>query len=302
MGKRIVLVGVVALVACKGAGSQPPGPEATTEATSASASAPVLVPAAASPIDERFRAYEKKLPPPVGLSEGNGFTIRCRDQSYATLTRLAGCARRLAIQNDADLAAIVPWTRHDDPCIRQIAVEAILTKVDFDHNRLVASQMNDPEHFLFREITLSLRAYLDARHVAYDPKIFDGLLLDVGDRDFAPLLRGKWEQDPAPNHLNFLQLVALDAETIRVTQHKVEADPAWPDTTWTTKIKEVHVNEQHQFVVTGVWDVESNEKGWQGTKVEPSRLTYTIMPVKTGVAWIRKGEQGDWKKLRKVGA
>jgi hypothetical protein len=136
-------------------------------ATPRSASTPV----SAFPIDDLFRAWEKKLPEPATLSEENGHTIEC-NRGPATLTLLAATAEKVRLRSDADAAALVQWARHGDPCIRQIAIEAIIAAVGFDRNRLSVPDMHSPDHVLFHEIVLSLKAWLDGKHIPYDAKIF----------------------------------------------------------------------------------------------------------------------------------
>ena len=252
-----------------------------------------------SAIDALFRGYGERLPLPASLGEGNGATLSCRHHGYATYHLLAACARKVPIERDDDLLAVVPWCRDADPCIRQIALDTLVPRIGFDEDQLVVPNMHDLEHFLFHDIFLSLKRTLDAKRVAYDPGIFEGMLLDVGLDAFAPLMHGAWEEDVDPRARNFQDFVEIDASTIRVTRKETHGHPDWPDHTLTTKIKAVSINERRQFAITGAWDVESDASGYRGPKTRPAAFVYKLWPVKKGIAWFAGGTSGDWTKLHK---
>ncbi|MBK7586094.1 MAG: hypothetical protein IPI67_38655 [Myxococcales bacterium] len=121
-------------------------------------------------------------------------------------------------------------------------------------------------------------------------------MLDVKDADFAPLIRGDWEEDIGAGK-NFRTFVKLEGKKLVVTSHEMHADPNWPDHTITSETKEARVNDQKQFVVTGLWRVESNAKGYEGKKVEPSDFTYTFWPVSRDIVWFDEGRRNNWVKL-----
>jgi hypothetical protein len=262
---------------------------------------PSTPPQAMSRIDALFHGYQQQLPQAATLSESNGATLVCERHGYATYTLLAATASKVPIENDSDLPAVASWCRDDDPCIRQIALDSLIARIGFDRNQLVVPNMHDPEHFLYHDILVSLRGYLDAKHVPYDPRIFDGLLLDVGADAFGPLMHGAWEQDVDKRAYNFLDFVEIDAEYIRVTTKETHGDPEWPDHTRTTKIKEVRVNERHQFVITGAWDVVTNAAGYRGERTTPAAFVYVLWPAKKGIVWLSGGPPSYWMKLRKKG-
>jgi hypothetical protein len=283
---RTVLAIALGVVACGPARA----PEATTVTTT---KAPTP---RSTRIDDRFREYEKKLPEPETLSEGNGATLDCEHHGYATYTLLAALAEKLAIARDDELLDLVPWARSKDPCLRQIAIEAIVTRIKFDRDRLSAPGMHEPEDHVFHEIFVSLRRYLLAHSVAFDAGIFGGMMLVVGPADFA-LLKGGWDEAETKMK-NFASRVDYNGEHLLVTTHHVTPDPAWPDHTWTTKVKDVVVNERAQFVVTGEWDVESNANGYQGKKLVPSQFSYVFWPISAEIVWFDDG-RGSFTKLRR---
>ena len=261
-------------------------------------------------IDDRFRELEKKLPEPETLSEANGATLDCEHHGYATYTHLAALAEKLAIARDDELLDLVPWARSGDPCIRQIAIEAIVARIKFDRGRLSVPGMHDPEDHLFHEIFVSLRRYLLAHSVAFEAGIFGGMMLVVQPPDFA-MMKGSWDEADTKMK-NFVSRVEYDGELLLVTRHHVTPDPAWPDHTWTTKVKDIVVNDRGQFVVTGDWNVESNAKGYQGQNIyvvgapqgvpphenTPSQFTYVFWPISAEIVWFDDG-LGRFTKLRR---
>jgi hypothetical protein len=284
--RRFVPALAGAALGCRSAGTQP------AEATNAPAT-PAVPPASgasgtklrsdepAHPLDELFRGYQKKLPEPATLSEGNGATLKCPHHGYVTYTLLFATAEKLPLQSDADVARLVRWYRDGDPCIRYIALEGFLPKITHDRDRLSLPGMHEPGDYQHRDILVSVKLFLDAKRVAYDAKLFDGVIVSVTPKDFGPMLHGNWKEAITKSY-NFRHLVAIDAKSVRVTRQKTTPDPQWPDRTSTTEIQNVAVDERQQFVVSG------------------ADQTYTFMPVTSGVAWFDNGEPGDWRKLEKV--
>lgn len=271
---------------------------APTPPIPASSAAPIRFPGPPSRIDELFRSYEKKLPEPATLSEGNGASMKCERHGWATYTLLDATARKLPVQSDADLPRLVPWARANDPCLRQIAVQAIVDKIAFDSNRLSAPGMHDPEHYHFHDIMVALKRHLDEKKVAVPEPLIAGMMLDASEKDFW-LMKGKWEED-AGERKNFRTSLELETDLIRVTSKHTTPDPAWPDRTSTTKIKEVRVNERGQFVLAGEWDMESNANGYRGEKIEPSDSKYVVWPISKDLIWFDEGGR-SWHKLRRAG-
>jgi len=289
----LVLAALGALCGCAAA-------EAPRDQTAIAASAPANGEPRAQPgsIDELFRGFRHELPAPETLSEQNGPWIECGDRG-ATYTLLSATAAKVPIASDADLVRLVPWCRDEDVCVRQIALDAVVPYIGYDHNALVLPHMHDPEHFLYHDILLALRAHLDRREVDYDPQIFDGLFLAVEEGDFAELIHGRWEQEVDRKAVNFESSVEVDAEQIRVTEKETSGDPAWPDHTWTTKIKTVVLSDQRQYVITGAWNIESNANGYQGSKIEPSQFVYRFWLVAKDIVWFKDGEGAYWIKLHR---
>ncbi len=265
---------IVVVLCAAGCRSRAPAPR---EALSGPSTPPS---SARSTIDPLFTGYQDKLPAPATLSEENGASLKCEHHGWVTYTLLFATANKVPIESDADLARLVPWTRNDDVCLRQIAIEAIIRKINFDSNRLATPGMHDPEHHDFHDVLVALNAYLKARKVPVDPKLFAGMMVDVTDKDFATL-NGKWEEQPEKGK-NFRVSVELDGVLLRVTTKRTQPDPKWPERTSTTTIKAVHVNERGQFVVTA----------------ESSAASYSFWPVSKEIVWFLEGD-GYWTKLRR---
>lgn len=248
-------------------------------------------------IDELFRGFVKELPPATTLSEQNGMGMaECDGKPAPTYNLLRATAGKLPVKTDADVMTLVSWARHQNPCIRQIAIEALVTKIAFDRNALSAPGMHELEDHHFHDIMVSTKRYLDARHVTVPPEVFAGLQVVVTEKDFAPLMRGSWVEEI--DGKGFQDFVDVGEAELKVTSKHLPTDAAHPDHTWTTGITAVTVNERGQFVVTGAWGVESNSKGYRGKRTEPSPFVYRFWPVAPGVVWFMNGEHAYWEKLR----
>lgn len=259
-------------------------------------SAPPVAKKGPTKIDRFFQPMVEKLPSPATLSEGNGASNRCAKHGGVTYTLLYAQSEKVPIASDADLVDLVPWLRHEDQCLRQIALDALVPKIGFDRNRLVIPNMHEVDNHLYHWIFVAFRAQLDKKHVAYSPAIFEGMMLDPNDAEFTPLLAGKWEEE-FNSHKNFRAFVKLENNQLAVTDHEMHDDPKWPDHTQTSEIREAKVNAQKQFVVTGKWRVESNAKGYVGQKIEPSDITYRFWPISRDVIWFDEGRDNNWIKL-----
>lgn len=121
------------------------------------------------------------------MSESNGFTMVCKRHGDATYTLLQATAQKLPVRRDSDVAALVPWARSGDDCIRQIALDAIVAKIGYAHNRLSVPGMHDPEHNHFHSILVSTKAYLGVP--GYDKRIFEGALIDTFTQGFLTAAR-----------------------------------------------------------------------------------------------------------------
>lgn len=249
-------------------------------------------------IDELFRGYVKKLPEPKTLSEQNGMGMaQCDGKPAPTYNLLRATAGKLPVKTDADVLSLVPWARHQNPCIRQIAIEALITKIGFDRDELSAPGMHEVEDHHFHDIMVSVQRFLEARKVSIPVEVFEGLYVTVTEKDFVPLLRGSWVEELEEGK-GFQNVVELTDAELSVTSKHLPSDAAHPDHTWTTGLTGVTVNERGQFVVTGAWAVESNSAGFRGKRTEPSPFVYRFWPVAPGVVWFKNGEHAYWEKLR----
>lgn len=256
--------------------------------------------ASCSEIDDIFRHYQEKLPKPRTLNERNGMTLLCLRHSYGTYTLLDSCAAGIPIENDNDLAKIVPWVRHDDPCIRQIALKCLAKRIGYDSGALVVPAMHDPEHWLFYDIIISMKKYLDSKEMQYDEKLFDKLLMKPDAAEFASEMQGTWTQQIDTAQFNFMETLEIKDGEVQVLRQETHKDPSWPDHTWATKIKSVAVNERLQYTISGEWDIESTVAGFQGKRIEPSQFAYTIWRVKSDVIWLKKNEHDAWTQFKRA--
>jgi hypothetical protein len=247
-------------------------------------------------IDDYFRQYAVKLPEPTAIGDMNGITLKCA-RGGATYAFLNTLAARVPLDEDEELLQAIPWLKHDDACIRQIALTAVALKIGFDTNRLAVPGMHDPEHHYYHQIILALKSYLDERHLPYDPKAFEGMLVDVDDKRFSSYLAGNWDQADKKGW-NWLNSVEVKDDMIHISRKKVRPDPDW-DHTNTSQIKNVRINEQRQYVISCEWDQQSIANGLVSRKTSPSQLSYVVWPVTNDVMWLREGD-GPWKKFRRI--
>ncbi len=261
-----------------------------------SAFAGASAPTPTSAIDDTFRRLERGLPPADTLSEQNGASTMCAHGGGSTYTHLRALGTKVPIANAADLPRLIKWARHSDLCIREIAIHALLPKIGYNENQLAIPWMHGPEHYEFHDILAASRAYFDAKHIAYDAKIFDGLLLAPNAHDFHAHFDGHWTEDSGGK--GFQEFVELAGDEIRVTTKHIPVDPKWPDSTETTKIKGVAVD-HGQYVVTGAWNVESNAAGYQGPRMVPAQFEYRFWQVSDDIAWFKNVNSPYWDKLRR---
>ncbi len=247
------------------------------------------------PLAEKLASYREKLPAAATLSEQNGASFSCPHHGSVTYTLLFAAAAKLPISSDADLVTLAHFARDEDACVRYIAIEAIMKKIGYDSNSISLPSVHEPDHFQYHDVLGSLKTHLESHHVSYPARVFDGLMLDVSERDFEPLLHGHWHEDVGKSK-NFQYLVELDGKLLHVTHRETHGDPAWPDTTSTIEIDKVTVNAQRQLVVTGAWRQDSSAKGYVGKKITPADITYSFWPVSHDLVWFRQGT-GYWDKL-----
>ena len=135
-------------------------------------------------IDELFRELKAKLPAPSTLSESNGLCLTCAHHGDVTYTRLSAIARRVLIRSDQELPGLIRWCRDRDPCIRQIALEAIMPRCGLRRAGRTAQAMHDPEHIDYYVILAKLKEYFDKSRITYNPQVFDGLHIDLTKKAF----------------------------------------------------------------------------------------------------------------------
>ena len=201
------------------------------------------------------------------------------------------------VESALELVPLVPWARHPDTCIRQIALDVLLPKIGHDRNRLSIPPMHETDHFQYHDIFVSLKAHLEREKVAFDPAIFEGLMLSVGVGDFPSYAHGRWVE-AASRGKNFQYFVEIGKETLRVTHAHSPPDPAATDHSWTTTIASVAMNDRGQWLVTGSSAVESSNKGYVG-KSQPAPFVYAFWPVAPNVMWFRDSPTDYWERLER---
>jgi hypothetical protein len=246
-------------------------------------------------MDVLLRLYAEKLPQPATLSEGNGACLVCAKHGWVPYTLLEGAGSRLPLDDDEDLLQAIPWLKHGDPCIRQIAAFAITQRIGFGTQRLSLTGMNDPEHFYNYQIVLALKAYLDQRNIKYDPTVFERMLVDVSAKPLSSYLTGKWEE-PSERRKNILKSVEIADDVIHVS-NKFRSKPSL-DHTNVSKIKEVNTNDQRQYVVSCEWD-EQWALGCVPRRHVPSQVSYVVWPITNDVMWLKEAS-GGWKKFKRI--
>jgi hypothetical protein len=281
---------LVALGGCRGKRVDPVT-VAATDPTVPPAPPPSAAPAAPpepapNELDALFSGYRKDLPAAASLSEQNGASLKCDHHGWVTYTLLDATARKITPKSDEDVVRLARWARDPDVCVRQIALEALVKKVGFDSNRLVLPSMHEPDHYLYRDIFVSVLAYLDEKKVRYSPKLLAGMMLDIRGADFEATMRGEWRESPKGK--NFIAIVAVNGGELRVTRARTEPDPKWPDRTWAGKIESVQVNAKRQYVVSGSAAGEAED------------ASHLFWPVTRDVVWFEDGSPGRWVKLRRT--
>ncbi len=250
-------------------------------------------------IDTLFRSWAVKLPEAATLSEQNGASlVECDGKPGATYTLLRATAAKVPLTSDADLISLVPWAKHPNPCLRYIAIKAIIAAIGFDSNKLSAPGLHEVEHHHFHDIMVSLKQHLDAKAVVIPAGTFDGMFVSLSAPEASALLRGAWVEHSEGK--GFQDFVTFSSDSLVVTTKHLPTDPKHADHTWATKVDQVTVNARQQVVVTGVWNVESNGAGWKGEKIQPSQFVYTFWPVAPGVVWFKNGASAYWEMLRKA--
>jgi hypothetical protein len=236
-------------------------------------------------IDDYFRQDAVRLPEPTVVSDMNGPTLKCR-RGGATYAFLDTLAARMPLDEDEELLQTIPWLRYEDPCVRQIALTAVARKIGFDMNRLGVPGMHDPEHHYYYQIIVALKAYLDEKHVPYDPKAFDGMLVDVDANTLSFYLSGNWEQADERRR-NWLDSVQVGYDMIYISRRKARGpDPNW-DHTNICKVEKVRTSKQGQYLISCEWD-QQLAGARLSKKVVPAQKSYVVWPVTKDVMWFNQ--------------
>jgi hypothetical protein len=273
------------------------GPSASALAASSSPAPRVEAPPNGAAIDAQFTAWLAALPPPASLSEANGASTLCSAGRGATFGQLDALGKAVPVSDDADLPALVKWTNHADPCLRHIAMAAILAHVPFDRNMLVIPSMDEPDHHLHHWILKTLLSYLDDKRVQYAPSTFAGMHLDPIAANWVMLLGGGWKEDEA-DPKNFYGALAISRDEIAFTTREVHHDAAFPDHTLRFHVEGVHTNTKGQIVVDSDASTESNADGYQGPR-QDIRATLVFWPIRDRIVWFDQG-RGSWAKMLKA--
>lgn len=211
---------------------------------------------------------------------------RCRD-AQGTALEPDKFALGAPVFDPSDVVDLVPWMRHPDICIRQVAIWAALSRIQFDRSLASSVSVQGPEDKDYHALFLELKHYLRRNKVAYDPAIFDGMYLTVYKYEFPSIVHGRWTEDLGSDRLAFAYDLEVDRDLVTLTRRPVSSSLAtrYPSTPRAGKIKDVLVNELGQFVVTVVRDARMNR--------------YEIWPTSDGVLWLRE-VGGPWTKFRRA--
>lgn len=233
--------------------------------------------AGASSIDALFTQFAQKLPEPATLSDQNGATALC-SHGYATYNLLHATAQKIPVESDADLRFVVPWARHGNPCIRQIAIEVLLAKLGYDRNTLSLPSMHDPEHYQFHAIHAALKARFDGQRIPYTVGDFGELLFIVEPTRAVEYLVGAWTETVDAN-AGAQTLLAVTPQASTVTSRHLPVDARFADMVHTATFKGLALVDGH-FVAKG----DPAQEFWPATQ---------------NIMWYR-AESPYWVKLRRV--
>jgi hypothetical protein len=149
--------------------------------------------------------------------------------------------------------------------------------------------VQDREGVEYHALVSSLKAHVDLAKLTYDPKLFDGLMVSLTEKDFSALLQGSWTRvDDAARGL----VVEIGSDTIRVTQKTKQPDPERPDIAWTSRFDHVRVNPKVQFEIAG-------------QAPDGAIRHYLFWPVTRDVVWLAYSNQGaelgdpSWTKMKR---
>ncbi|MBN8421174.1 MAG: hypothetical protein J0L73_19820 [Verrucomicrobia bacterium] len=241
-------------------------------------------------IDSLFQRWEKTLPEPTTISEMNGMSPRdtCAQHDSRTYGFLGVIANQVPIREASDLTALVPWSRHDDLCIRQIALDAIVKSIEFDRDELVVPSMHDLEDYHYHHIMVALGQYLRQNKVSYDGALFDGMYVTIGPDDVAAFASGRWEQEDKPS-LNFRDCVEFSGtDLVMGIMDKNEGQ-------WrikhrgTSKVDSIKITPDQQMLISTSNQVSPDKK-----------ITQMLWPVAKDIMWFKQQGSWNWTKFRRA--
>lgn len=273
------LLSVVAVTSCS---ARPRAHSPTAEATRADATSLPTVTvtpasAGAGSIDELFTQFAQQLPAPATLSEQNGATGECT-RGGATYSLLYATSQKIPVATDAELRQVLPWARHTDPCIRQIAIDVLVTKLAYDRNNLSIPDMHDSAHYQFHAIHQMLKARFDSQRISYTAGDFGELVFVVEPARAIEYLVGAWVEDVDANAGAQTHL-AVTAQASTLTWRHLPVDAKFSDMVHTATFKGLVLTDGH-FVAKG----------------DPAQQFW---PVTQNIMWYR-ALSPYWRKLRRV--
>lgn len=200
------------------------------------------------------------------------------------------------VANPSDVVDLVPWMRHADRCVRQVAIQAAHSVIQFGQQLLSYAQTQEPDDKDYHVLFLVLRRYLRDYKVNHNPAIFDGMYLTVYKYEFPLIVHGRWTEDTDSPHLGYALEVTRDLVTL-TRRHVPSVHLAYLLTPRVTPIKDVVVHDLGQFVVTAV-----HPKGQVvfGNQASDKTIWYQFWPTSDDVLWVREAESLHWTKFRRA--
>lgn len=277
------LGGLLSVVAATSCSARPRAHAPTAEATQQQSVTAVdttslpTAPAGAGSIDALFTQFAQQLPAPATLSEQNGATGECT-RGGATYSLLYATSQKIPVAADAELRQVLPWARHTDPCIRQIAIDVLVTKLAYNRNNLSIPAMHEPGNYQFHAIHAALKARFDSQRIAYTAGDFGELVFVVEPARAIEYLVGAWTEDVDASAGAQTQL-AVTAQGSTLNWRHLPVDAKFSDMVHTATFKGLVLTDGH-FVAKG----------------DPAQQFW---PVTQNIMWYR-ALSPYWIKLRRV--
>lgn len=106
--------------------------------------------------------YHKEIPPPQGLSEMNGFSLKDAAGKDYLLSHLAGVARRQGVKSKTDCLVLLTYLKDPDAKIRFIAADAIESVVHAYPGGMSLADILNPDSEGHRQMVRRFVAKLEA--------------------------------------------------------------------------------------------------------------------------------------------